>query len=312
MGIRQSDSLNQDVADTLDACERLIAERPALLATERSFLRDLGATAVLSDIAAIPLAAAADLGLQSVAMSNFTWSWIYRDLAEEAPGLRAVAEVFAADYARADVLLRLPFHGEMDEFARVLDVPMVTRAATRDAADVRRTLGLEGNNRLVLVTFGGLGPARIDLDRLATLQGYTLVITPPAPHPLPSGLHLIDNRALIDAGLRYADLVQAADVVVSKPGYGIVSECIASGTRLLYTSRGRFAEYPVLVSAIERWGVGRFISNHELESGDWGAHLDALMAEPRRPCSLAANGAEVVARFLLGGEDPRRLEPLAT
>jgi hypothetical protein len=31
------------------------------------------------------------------------------------------------------------------------------------------------------------------------------------------------------AALSYPDLVAAADVVVSKPGYGIVSECVANG-----------------------------------------------------------------------------------
>ncbi len=49
------------------------------------------------------------------------------------------------------------------------------------------------------------------------------------------------------AGLLYQDLVAAADVVVSKPGYGIVSECVANGTALLYTSRGRFIEYDLFV-----------------------------------------------------------------
>ena len=48
--------------------------------------------------------------------------------------------------------------------------------------------------------------------------------------------------------LRYEDLVAAADVVVSKPGYGIVSECIANDTALLYTSRGRLIEYDVMVA----------------------------------------------------------------
>ena len=36
---------------------------------------------------------------------------------------------------------------------------------------------------------------------------------------------------------------------MTKPGYGIISECVANGTAILYTSRGRFAEY-------ERPGAG--------------------------------------------------------
>ena len=39
-----------------------------------------------------------------------------------------------------------------------------------------------------------------------------------------------------------------SDVVVTKPGYGIISECLANDTALLYTDRGHFIEYDVLVA----------------------------------------------------------------
>ena len=54
------------------------------------------------------------------------------------------------------------------------------------------------------------------------------------------------------SGYRYEDLVRAADVVVTKPGYGIIAECLANDTALLYTDRGRFIEYDVLVAAMRR------------------------------------------------------------
>ena len=54
------------------------------------------------------------------------------------------------------------------------------------------------------------------------------------------------------AGVRYEDLVRAVDVVISKPGYGIISECVANDTALLYTSRGDFIEYDVFVAEMPR------------------------------------------------------------
>ena len=39
------------------------------------------------------------------------------------------------------------------------------------------------------------------------------------------------ERQIYDNGLRYEDLVRAADVVVTKPGYGIISEAIANDER---------------------------------------------------------------------------------
>ena len=40
----------------------------------------------------------------------------------------------------------------------------------------------------------------------------------------------INEEAMYDAGVRYEDLVGAAEAVVTKPGYGIISECIANDT----------------------------------------------------------------------------------
>ena len=71
---------------------------------------------------------------------------------------------------------------------------------------------------------------------------------------------MIDESAMYDRGYRYEDLVRAVDVVVTKPGYGIISECLANDTALLYTSRGDFREYQVLVDAMPtflRCGVHR-------------------------------------------------------
>ena len=61
------------------------------------------------------------------------------------------------------------------------------------------------------------------------------------------GVVEFDEQALYDAGWRYEDLVAAVDVVATKPGYGIIAECAAHQTALLYTSRGHFIEYEVLV-----------------------------------------------------------------
>jgi len=100
-------------------------------------------------------------------------------------------------------------------------------------------------------------------------------------------------------GLGYEDLVAAADVVVSKPGYGIVSECIANNTALLYTSRGRFIEYDVFVAEMPRWLRCRFIAQEDLLAGDWAAAISALLAQPDPPDRARVDGAEVAAGVIL-------------
>ena len=65
-------------------------------------------------------------------------------------------------------------------------------------------------------------------------------------------LTVLSPGSTLPAGLAYQDVVAAADLVITKPGYGIVSECVANGTPLLYTSRGRFVEYDVFVAEMPR------------------------------------------------------------
>jgi UDP-N-acetylglucosamine:LPS N-acetylglucosamine transferase len=99
--------------------------------------------------------------------------------------------------------------------------------------------------------------------------------------------------------LRYEDLVAAADVVVTKPGYGIVSECIAHDTAMLYTSRGRFREYDLMVKEMPALLRCLFIEQRELFAGRWKEALTALMQQPPAARHAATDGADYAARVIL-------------
>ena len=81
------------------------------------------------------------------------------------------------------------------------------------------------------------------------------------------GVVEFDEQALYDAGWRYEDLVAAVDVVATKPGYGIIAECAANDTALLYTSRGHFVEYEVLVQEMPSFVRSQFIPQDALFAG---------------------------------------------
>jgi L-arabinokinase len=100
-------------------------------------------------------------------------------------------------------------------------------------------------------------------------------------------------------GLEYQDLVAAADIVISKPGYGIVSECIANDTALLYTSRGHFIEYDVFVKEMPRLLRCRYISNDDLYEGRWEAAIEALLRQPTPDERPRVDGAQVAAGEIL-------------
>jgi hypothetical protein len=285
-GAVQIDSLHLDEAATVQRAREFMRTFDERVDAEVAFLRDCHATLVVSDIPALGIAAARRAGLRVMGFGNFTWDWIYAAYA----GAEDIAAQLGEIYAMADAALRLPMHGGFATFNNIIDLPFVARRSSRDRDEVSRVLGLPCDKRLVLLSFGGYGLERINDEALATLDGYDVIGSRSNP---------LNEDAMYDAGLRYEDLVRAVDVVVTKPGYGIISECIANDTALLYTSRGHFVEYDVMVAEMPRYLRSRFIGHDDLFGGRWQAHLEALLAAPPAEERPAVNGAEIAADLIL-------------
>ena len=252
---------------------------------------------MLGDIPPLAFAAAAEAAVPSIALGNFSWDWIYRHLAARQPALAEAAAHAAAAYAHAERLLRLPFAGDLSAFRRIEDVPLVARVPVVDKLDARRRLGLDARP-VVLLSFGGVGMPGLEPAALGRLDPYVFLLTGPAGAGGAPNLRRLEAGDLAAAGLGYPDLVGAADVVVSKPGYGIVSDCIGARTRLVYTDRGDFPEYPILVSEMPRYLPVAFASNADVRAGRLDDALRQVMALPF-PQPPPTNGASVAAERLL-------------
>lgn len=290
IGVRQGDSLEMHLAATVAAWRTLQAAAPGLITTESDDLRRAGVDLVVSDVAALPCAAAAAAGIPAVILSNFTWDWIYEGFLDEEPGFAAAIAWQRSCYQQAQLGLRLPFPGPLP-VAEVIDLPLVARRSRRPAAEVLRQLGVREGERLALLSFGGFGLEEASLERLETLDGWVLLAEDP--------LVAINPRLRpLPAGIAYAELVNAADAVVTKPGYGIVAECLAHQTPVLYTPRGNFREQPLLIAGLKRYGRAVEIDNRRLRCGDFKESFEQLLALPQPVETLAATGAEAAADHL--------------
>ncbi len=303
-GVVQIDSLTVDVDASINRAREFHERLDARTDAEASRLHTHRARLVVGDIPPLACSAAAKAGIPSAAISNFTWDWIYAGYDETSVRAPSLIPTLASAYARATVAWRLPLHGGFESCPRVVDVPLVARRGTRKPGAVRRQFGLPEHPPLVLVAFGRYGIADIDWSAIAALEEYRVVFTDAtapsiASAALASGRFVsIDEREMDGCGVRYEDLVAAVDVVVTKPGYGMIAECAANDAAMLYTSRGRFREYDVLTSGLPRLVRSHFIPHDDLFAGRWGPHLDALLAQPR-PAPPRIDGAQVIADAVL-------------
>jgi L-arabinokinase len=273
-------------------------------ADEAAFLRRRGATMVVGDIPPLAFRAAHLADVPAVAIGNFTWDWIYAGYPEALADWPDLLPAIRRAYAHASLALRLPMWGGFDPWVSpIVDLPFVARHSVRNAEDVRTAIGIPRGTRVALESYVGLGISGLPLEPLGRLDGWRIVTTThglEAVGRAPAGAVVMEDAAVYASGLRYEDLVRAADVVVTKPGYGIITECLANDTAILYTDRGRFAEYDVLVEAMPKYVKCRFMPREDLFQGRWQEHLDAVLAQPSPPERPRTDGAAVAAAYLLG------------
>ena len=303
-GVVQIDSLHLDERETLARAARFYADLPARASDEAELLRARDGRFVVSDAPPLACAGAALASIPSVVVSNFTWDWIYE--AYDAEGRAdGVLESIRHAYRQSSGAWRLPMHGGFATFESIVDVPFVARHARHDRAQVRQTLGLPPGKALALTSFGGYGVPESYLSSLDCLCECDVIVTvgvgvEPTWEP-PHGVHLVRESRLYAAGLRSEDVVSEDDVVVTKPGYGIIAECIANGTAILYTDRGHFVEYDVLVREMPRFLRCEFIDHEALFAGRWREPIRRLLDAPPAPERPQTHGADVVAAMIEEG-----------
>lgn len=302
-GVVQIDSVRLDERETIALASEFYRTLSSRAEAEAATLRAHDAQLVISDAPPLACAAGAAAGIPAVVVANFTWDWIYEGYEAELRAAPDLLPIIRDAYAQAQEGWRLPLHGGFATVPRVRDLPFVARHARADRSreDVRGELSLPRDRPLALVSFGGYGVNGLTAAHFDCLDVVDLVMTEPAAS-IPSirgPAHWIAEESIYARGLTYVDLVAAVDVVVTKPGYGIIADCVANHTAMLYTSRGRFVEYDVMVREMPRFLRCEFIELDSFLSGRWREALQRLLDQPPPPENPRTDGADVVANLIV-------------
>ncbi len=302
-GVVQIDSVRLDESATIARASHFYETLPARAEQEAAALRTTDARLVICDAPPLACAAAAAADIPSIVVANFTWDWIYEGYPSQLATAPHLLPAIREAYSRAREGWRLPLHGGFATVPRVRDVPFVARHARRDRSreEVRRELSLPSDKPLVLASFGAYGVSGLESVRFDCLDDVHLVMTAPVAElpASPGPARWIPEEDIYARGLAYVDLVAAVDVVVTKPGYGIIADCVANHTAMLYTERGRFVEYEVLVREMPRYLRCEFIDLDSFLTGRWRDALQRLRDQPPPPEQPRTDGADVVADLIV-------------
>jgi L-arabinokinase len=286
----QLDSIRADVPATLKKVRALYARKAEWIESEMTFLREHGISLVVLDIPAIPVEAAKKLGLPVVAVGNFAWDWIYSEFAETDPAWHPWIRELEQDYAKVDLLLRLPFAEPMKAFPNIEDMPLVAKPGWNRRDELIRLTGCDPKKKWVLLSFASLDWDDEALANTEALAAYEFFTVKPLEWRR-KNIHAIDRNRI-----PFSDVLASVDVVISKPGFGLMSECVVNHKPLIYADRADFREYHVLVEGIRRYLKNVHISSEQLYQGKLGDALSAIWNQPETKETLAAGGDETAAR----------------
>jgi len=288
VGMVQLDSIRVDVDATINRVEQLYARREALLKREAAFLEKNRIDVVVADIPAIPIESAALLGIPSVAVGNFGWDWIYSEFLGRDLRWKPVVETLRQQYGQTDLLLRLPFCEKMDAFPRIEDIPLVASPGRARRAEIAELAGCDADKKWVLLSFTTLGWNRDALAGVERIAGYEFFTVLPLEWDQ-GNIHAISRDHV-----PFSDVVASVDAVVSKPGFGILSDCIVNQKPLIYAERSDFLEFPILEAAVRKYLRHVHIPAADLYRGDLRTSLDRIW-ESSDPREYLPRGGDVIA-----------------
>jgi len=182
----------------------------------------------------------------------------------------------------------------MDGFRKIEDIPLVTRSSKKGKTQIRRALDLPPDRKIGLIVFSRLDLQEGAIQKIGQLSSDYLFLI---KHPLDWKSPVF--KRVEQEGISFADLICAADFVITKPGYGIVADCLSHDTPMIYSDRGEFPEYPILVEGIKNYLSCCYMPNKNLYSGHWRSYLEGLSRQPLRQSRLRTDGAQVAAKRIL-------------
>jgi hypothetical protein len=293
IGMVMSSALDVRSEDSRAAYRAFHADWDARVEDEARLLRELGADMVFSNVGYLALAGAQRAGIPNAALCSLNWADIYRHYL----GDDAIAAQLRECYSRADAFLRATPGMAMHDLPNLVPVAPIAAVGTGRREELDRRLRLSKEEKLVLVSMGGIA-SRLPIERWPRIDGVRWLVQESwqVDHP--------DAIVLESLPLGFGDLLASCDALLGKPGYGSFVEAACSGTPVLYVDRPDWPESPALVEWLQRHGTCREVAREQLERGAIAEPLFELWSAPV-PAAPDPTGAAQAAEWLM-----RRLAPI--
>lgn len=288
VGVIQKDGLRMDLDSTLKALQDLQSRSQQLIRAEVDFIQTNRVRLVYGDIPPLATAIAEAAGVPCWMQGNFGWDFIYRPFGDAFQPLVAWIESL---YQRCQQLFQLPMHEPMSAFPHRVPVGLTGGDPLLEPEQVRDNLKLDPHRPTALLTFGGFGIDNFPYRELNSCSDWQFISFDADTPELPNLLRLDGTQ------WRPVDIMPVCERVVSKPGYGTISEALRVGVPLTCVTREGFAESDLLIAGLKRYGRHQIVSQQQFFEEPW-QFLKEPVVEPTDPGSMDTQGNRSIAQAI--------------
>jgi hypothetical protein len=300
IGMVMSSALDIRVEDSCSAYRAFHSDWVARVAGEARLLRELGADMVLSNVGYLPLAGAQQCSIPNAALCSLNWFDIYRHYCADV----TIATQIHDCYANADVFLRATPGMAMSNLPNLIPVAPIAAIGTNRRAELDQHLKLSSDEKLVLVSMGGIS-GRLPIERWPRIGGVRLLVQADwqVEHPDVIILETLQTENFCPGTrISFSDLLASSDALICKPGYGSFAEAACSGVPVLYVNRADWPEAPPLIEWLQQHCSCREVTRQTLEQGMIAGVLKDIWNAPQHK-PVVPSGAHQAVEWLAGKLD---------
>lgn len=268
-GMVNNNAFEVDLVESLNKYQTLHKHWTDNIENEITQLKQLEADYLLSSIAYLPLAAAKQLGLPSIAYCCLNWAEIFHHYYANQASANHIYEQMLDAYASANCFIRPEPAMPMAELNTQLVGPIATQGKNR-RTQLLQSLGLPDSTKLVLATMGGI-KTNMNIDNWPEIKNLHYLVPDQHAHPRE------DISTVSTAQISFTDILCSVDVLFTKPGYGSFTEAACNRIRVLYVERQEWPEHTYLSRWLERNTACQAISQQQLYSGKFEHELTTLL-----------------------------------
>ncbi|MBN4076672.1 hypothetical protein JYT48_00185 [Mariprofundus ferrooxydans] len=294
VGVVQLNAVQEDCETSIQQMSAWIDHFDDHINQEIEWLKSIQATRVLSNISPLAFPAAKALGIPSIGLASLDWHTIYKHWLD---AYDPIILTLAQAYGASDLLISPPMAMDMPVFPSQQYVALIVSQPNKNTI-LPPAIKHDGRKK-ALILFGGCGSPPYDVHALAAMPDWLFLIPDicsdhisPMPENIVS-IHFSSKLRPIDV------MASMIDVVLCKPGYGVLSECWTTATPIAWVERPDFPEFPMLKTWLDESFPACGMSRSDFQAGHWQPALEHALNHPRRFPAIKGDGANIAADIIL-------------